>query len=215
MALTDTAIKAIKQDVRPKKYSDANGLFLLVQPNGSKLWRYAYRYLGKQKTLSLGAYPVVGLRDARIKRDEARDLLAQDIDPGEKLKSDKLNRLIQAAITFTHVADEFVDKLEREGKAPVTLLKKKWLLAMAKADFGHKPINEIKAPEILHTLKKVEDKGNYETARRLRSTISQVFRYGIATAQLIITQLSDYAVRLLLQPSHTVQQSLIKTSSPD
>jgi len=72
---------------------------------------------GKQKTLFLGAYPVVGLRDARIKRDETRELLAQDIDLGEKLKSDKLNRLIKAAITFTHVADEFADKLEREGKA--------------------------------------------------------------------------------------------------
>lgn len=183
MALTDTAIKAIKQEVSPKKYSDANGLFLLVQPNGSKLWRYAYRFLGKQKTLSLGAYPVVGLRDARTKRDEARELLVQNVDPGEKIKSDKLQRIIEAAITFSHIADEFVEKLEREGKAAVTLTKKKWLISMAKADFGNKPINEIKAPEILYALKKVEAKGNYETARRLRSTISQVFRYGIATAR--------------------------------
>ncbi|UWF60365.1 Arm DNA-binding domain-containing protein [Brucella sp. 2716] len=67
MALTDTAIKALKQSVSAKKYSDANGLFLLVQPNGSKLWRYAYRFQGKQKTLSLGSYPLVGLRDARTK----------------------------------------------------------------------------------------------------------------------------------------------------
>lgn len=183
MALTDTAIKAIKQDVSPKKFSDANGLFLLVQPNGSKLWRYAYRFDGKQKTLSLGAYPLVSLRDARTKRDEARELLTQRIDPGEKLKTDKLERLIQSAITFQHVANEFMDKMEREGKAPVTLTKKRWLIGMANTDFGHKPIHEIKAPEILQTLKKVENKGNYETARRLRSTISQVFRYGIATAR--------------------------------
>ena len=183
MALTDTAIKAIKQDVSPKKFSDANGLFLLVQPNGSKLWRYAYRFDGKQKTLSLGAYPLVSLRDARTKRDEARELLMQQIDPGEKLKTDKLERLIQSAITFQHVANEFIDKMEREGKAPVTLTKKRWLIGMANTDFGHKPIHEIKAPEILQTLKKVEAKGNYETARRLRSTISQVFRYGIATAR--------------------------------
>ncbi len=183
MALTDTAIKALKQSVSAKKYSDANGLFLLVQPNGSKLWRYAYRFQGKQKTLSLGSYPLVGLRDARTKRDEARELLKHQIDPGEKLKSDKLQRIIQSAITFTHVADEFVEKMEREGKAPVTLTKKKWLLDMAKADFGQKPIHEIKAPEILQALKKVEAKGNYETARRLRSTISQVFRYAIATAR--------------------------------
>lgn len=183
MPLTDIAIKNIKQSVSAKKYSDAYGLFLLVQPNGSKLWRYAYRFHGKQKTLSLGSYPLVSLRDARTKRDEARELLTKDIDPGEKLKADKLQRIIQSAITFTHVADEFVEKMELEGKAPVTLTKKKWLLDMAKADFGRKPIHEIKAPEILQTLKKVEDKGNYETARRLRSTISQVFRYGIATTR--------------------------------
>lgn len=183
MALTDTAIKALKQDVSPKKYSDANGLFLLVQPNGSKLWRYAYRFQGQQKSLAFGAYPLVGLRDARLKRDEARELLVQNIDPGAKAKSDKIKRIIEAAITFSHVADEFVEKLEREGKAPVTLTKKKWLISMAKADFGNKPIHEIKAPEILYALKKVEAKGNYETARRLRSTISQVFRYGIATAR--------------------------------
>jgi len=148
-----------------------------------KLWRYAYRFDGKQKTLSLGAYPLVSLRDARTKRDEARELLMQQIDPGEKLKTDKLERLIQSAITFQHVANEFIDKMEREGKAPVTLTKKRWLIGMANTDFGHKPIHEIKAPEILQTLKKVEAKGNYETARRLRSTISQVFRYGIATAR--------------------------------
>ncbi len=126
---------------------------------------------------------MVSLRDARTKRDEARELLIKEIDPGEKLKSDKLQRLIQSSITFTHVADEFLEKMECEGKALVTLTKKRWLLDMAKADFGKKPIHEIKAPEILQTLKKVEAKGNYETARRLRSTISQVFRYGIATAR--------------------------------
>lgn len=183
MALTDIAIRNIKQGVNAKKYSDANGLFLLVQPSGSKLWRYAYRFQGKQKTLSLGSYPLVSLRDARTKRDEARELLIKEIDPGEKLKSDKLQRLIQSSITFTHVADEFLEKMECEGKALVTLTKKRWLLDMAKAGFGKKPIHEIKAPEILQTLKKVEAKGNYETARRLRSTISQVFRYGIATAR--------------------------------
>lgn len=132
--------------------------FLLVQPNGSKLWRYAYRFHGKQKTLSLGSYPLVSLRDARTKRDEARELLTKDIDPGEKLKADKLQRIIQSAITFTHVADEFVEKMELEGKAPVTLTKKKWLLDMAKADFGRKPIHEIKAPEILQTLKRLRTK---------------------------------------------------------
>lgn len=215
MPLTDTAIKALKQDVSPKKYSDANGLFLLVQPNGSKLWRYAYRFLGKQKTLSLGAYPAVGLRDARTKRDEARDLLIQNIDPGEKVKSDKLQRIIEAAITFSHVADEFVEKLEREGKAPVTLVKKKWLISMAKADFGNKPIHEIKAPEILHALKKIEAKGNYETARRLRSTISQVFRYGIATARTDNDPTLVSAARSSLQLSHTAQQLRIKLNSQD
>ena len=183
MALTDIAIRNIKQSVSAKKYSDAYGLFLLVQPNGSKLWRYAYRFHGKQKTLSLGSYPLVSLREARTKRDEARELLSKEIDPGEKLKSDKLQRIIQSAITFTYVADEFLEKMEREGKATVTLTKKRWLLDMAKVGFGQKPIHEIKAPEILQTLKKVEEKGNYETARRLRSTISQVFRYGIATAR--------------------------------
>jgi integrase len=183
MALTDIQIKALRAASSPAKHSDGGGLHLLVSPAGGKLWRLSYRYAGKQKTLALGAYPVVSLADARLKRAGAKKLLASGIDPAQQAKSDKAHRLIISTNTFTAVADEFLAKVERDGKADATLTKKRWLLGMAKADLGSRPIAEISAAEVLLPLRKVEGQGNYETARRLRAVIGQVFRYAIATAR--------------------------------
>ncbi len=183
MPLTDTLIKTLKPAPTPKKHSDGGGLHLLVSPQGSKLWRLAYRCEGKQKTLALGAYPIVSLADARQKRDGAKKLLASGIDPSRQAKTDRNNRLALNANTFGSVADEFLAKVEREGKADATLAKKRWLVGIACADLGNRPITKISAAEILVPLRKVEGQGNYETARRLRATIGQVFRYAIATAK--------------------------------
>lgn len=183
MPLTDTQIKGLRPAQSPTKHSDGGGLHLLVSPTGGKLWRLSYRHGGKQKTLAFGAYPAVSLSDARRKRDDAKRLLANAVDPAQQARIEKTNRLFASTNTFGTIADEFLAKAEREGKADATLTKKRWLLGMAKADLGARPIAEISAAEILAPLRQVEGQGNYETARRLRAVIGQVFRYAIATAR--------------------------------
>lgn len=183
MPLTDTQIKAFRPAEIPTKRSDGGGLHLLIAPSGGKLWRWSYRFDGKQKSLAFGAYPAVSLSDARQKRDSAKKLLAAGIDPGQQAKRDKASRIAASANTFGAIADEFLAKVEREGKAEATLIKKRWLLGMAKADLAGRPLTEISAAEILLPLRNVEAQGNYETARRLRAAIGQVFRYAIATAR--------------------------------
>ncbi|TIX83670.1 MAG: DUF4102 domain-containing protein [Mesorhizobium sp.] len=183
MPLTDTLIRSLKPAQTPTKHSDGGGLHVLVSAQGSKLWRLAYRCDGKQKTLALGAYPAVSLAEARQKRDGAKKLLASGVDPARQAKTDKLHRLASSASTFDAVADEFLAKMARESRADATLTKKRWLIGIARADLGSRPIAEISAAEILVPLRQVEGQGNYETARRLRATIGQVFRYAIATSR--------------------------------
>ncbi|MCD4512795.1 integrase arm-type DNA-binding domain-containing protein [Brucella pseudogrignonensis] len=183
MALTDTAIKALKPKDKPYKKADSDGLYLRVYPNGSKLWQMAYRFAAKEKSLSFGSYPTVTLAEARKKRDAAKKIIAEGADPGLQAKLAKIAIKTRSDNSFNAIADEFIGKAKREGLAAVTLKKKEWLLSLARPDIGNRPIAEITAAEILIPLRKVEAEGNYETARRLRSTIGQVFRYAIATAR--------------------------------
>jgi integrase len=183
MPLTDTQIRGFRPAGSPTKHSDGGGLHLLVSPKGSKLWRLAYRCDGKQKTLALGAYPIITLADARQKRDAAKRLLASGVDPSRQAKADKAKRLALAEHTFDAIADEFLRKTERDGKADATLTKKRWLVSLARGDIGNRPIADITAADVLVPLRRVEGLGNYETARRLRAVIGQVFRYAIATAR--------------------------------
>ena len=183
MALTDTAIKALKPQGKTTKHSDGGGLFLMVTPQGTKAWKMAYRFNGKQKTLSFGKYPIVSLADARRKRDEAKGLIAGDVDPSDFARLEKQRRKQEADNSFGFIAEELLTKLEKEGKAEATLNKKRWILGLAASHLNHRPITEITAAEILVPLKVVEAKGNYESARRLRAEIGQVFRYAIATAR--------------------------------
>jgi integrase len=183
MPLTDTALKSAKPRDSAYKMSDRDGLYLLVSPSGSKLWRYDYRFMGKRKTLALGKYPLVGLADARRACDDARRLLGQNIDPSEKRKLDKLAVSIAAATTFRIVAEEWLHKMEREGRADATMDKNRWLLNLAYAKLGGRPISAITAPELLLLLRKIEAQGHYESAKRLRSVCSRVFRYAIATGR--------------------------------
>lgn len=183
MPLTDTAIKNFKPTSKVVKSSDGGGLFLMVNPNGSKLWRLAYRFDGKQKTMAFGAYPTVTLAEARKRRDSAKELLAKNIDPADSAKEEKAARLAVVENTFKAIADELLAKREKDGLATVTVAKKRWLIDIAIADLGGRPITEITAKEILECLRKIEAKGIYETTRRLRSEIGSVFRYAIATAR--------------------------------
>jgi integrase len=179
VALTDTTIRNLKPRQNPYKKSDGGGLNLRVMPEGSKLWRLAYRFARKQKTISLGSYPVVTLAMARDARDEARRLLAQGVDPSEKRKADK--RAAAAARTFGEVADEWFDtKRAPEGKSEATLKRDRWLKGEWISEIGDRPIGEIEPPELLRALKKVEARKHYETGSRMRTLASQVFRFGIA-----------------------------------
>ena len=105
MALTDTKLRTLKSKDAPFRLADGKGLFLLVQPTGSKLWRLAYRHCGKQKTLALGQYPTVSLREARRARDDAKDLLANGMDPSTARKAERRERKIAAGNTFAVVAE--------------------------------------------------------------------------------------------------------------
>ncbi|WP_043062231.1 tyrosine-type recombinase/integrase [Brucella anthropi] len=183
MALTDTAIKNLKPQNAAKKYSDGGGLHLLVSPTGSKLWRLAYRFNGKQKLLAFGAYPSVSLAEARRRREDAKTLLAAGTDPSEQVKADRRRQRVSSANTFDAIADELLEKFEREGRAETTMIKKRWLLGLIRPAIGSRPIAEITAAEVLEPLRAVEAEGNYETARRMRSTAGQVFRYAIATSR--------------------------------
>ena len=174
------SVRAAKPGAKPVKLSDSGGLYLLVQPHGSKLWRLAYRFNGKQKTLAFGVYPTVSLADARNYRDEAKKLLARSIDPSMHRK---VHKHPKADGSFRAIAGEVIAKLEREGRAPATITKKRWLLDLAFTSFGDRPVGEISAQELLALFREVEVRGLYETANRLRSTCGMVFRYAIATGR--------------------------------
>ena len=180
MPLKDVSVRKAKAGPRPRKLSDGGGLHILIQPTGSKLWRLAYRFANKQKTLALGAYPTVSLEEARRHRDEAKKLLARSIDPSVQRKAD---RHTGKDGTFRAVAEEVIAKLEREGRAHATLTKRRWLLDFAFPAFGDRPVDDITARELLALLRQIEGRGLYETAKRLRSTCGMVFRYAIATGR--------------------------------
>ncbi|RWL02869.1 MAG: DUF4102 domain-containing protein [Mesorhizobium sp.] len=180
MALSDVKCRNARPASKLLKLSDGGGLQLWVQPTGSRLWRLAYRFDGKQKLLALGSYPLISLAEARKARDDAKRLLLTGIDPAQERK---LRKVGSAKDSFRSIAEEYVDKLKREGRADRTITKVKWLLDFAYPTCGGKCIRELDAADILAALRTVEVRGRYESARRLRSTIGSVFRYAIATAR--------------------------------
>ena len=183
MALTAVAIKNAKSRTKPYKLADSDGLYLLVTPAGARCWRMNYRHLGKQKTLAFGVWPDLGLAEAREQRDAARKVLARGDDPAERIKLERIAATVAASNSFKAVADEWLVKVEREGRSGVTMKKLRWLLDFINESIGKRPIASISAQELLVMLRKMESNGRYETAKRLRSTCSQVFRYAIATAR--------------------------------
>ncbi len=180
-----SAIAAARAKPRDKAYklADEKGMFLLVCPNGSRYWRMNYRYDGKHRTLALGVFPEVDLAEARELRTEARRLLRAGQDPFTHRKVMRARRALEAACTFRAVAEEWLEKREREGLAAITLGKVRWLLGFAYPVIGERPIAEITSFELLQVLRLVETGGRHESARRLRSVCGRVFRYAIATCR--------------------------------
>lgn len=180
--LTDLVCRGTKPSSVRIKLSDGGGLQLWIQPSGTRLWQFAYRYRGRQKQIAFGPYPEVTLADARDKRAEARKLLRDNVDPGELRRRQKAQGA-QPGNTFRDVAREYVEKLRREKLAPTTIAKKEWLLEFAYPALGDRIVSEIKPIEVLNVLREQEERGCFETARRLRSTIGSVIRYAIATVR--------------------------------
>ena len=180
--LTDAECRAAKKGPIRRKLSDGGGLQLWVQPSGARLWQLAYRYRGKQRQMALGPYPAVTLLEARERREAVKRQLRAGIDPGLALK---LQRAQDEAPpdTFRAVAEQFVEKAKREGRAKATIVKKEWLLEFAYPKLGELPMRSIRPIDVLGVVQDPEGKGCYETARRLRATIGAVCRYAIATGR--------------------------------
>jgi integrase len=187
MPLTDVAIRNAKPRDKPYKVGDTLGLFLLVQPSGGKLWRVKYRIDGKEKKLAIGIYPQVGLAEARRRRDAARELVAAGKDPGREKQREKVRSRIQAETTFDAVAAEFCQKRRRDGHkawAVSTATRSEYLLSLLKGSIGKLPITDIEPADVLIAVRKIERKGQLESARRTLQLAGAVFRYAVATARL-------------------------------
>ncbi len=176
--LSDATIRTAKPRQKPYKVADGEGLYLLVNPNGSRWWRFKYRFDGKEKLLSLGVYPDVSAKRARELRQQAREKVANGIDPSQHRQNEKAAR----ADTFKAVADEF---LEQQAKhlAPVTINKSRWLLSQLHPHIGKKPIAKITGPELLAALKKIEARGKHETAHRAKQKAGEVFRFAVPSGR--------------------------------
>lgn len=183
MPLTDTAVRSTKPRERAFKLFDERGLYLEISPAGGKWWRLKYRYNGKEKRLSLGVYPDVSLKEARERRDTARKLLADGIDPSENRKAQKSARADRAANSFEVVTREWFGKYSSiwardHGTRIIRRFERDifpWI--------GGRAVAEITAPELLAVIRRIEGRGALETAHRALGNCGQVFRYAVATGR--------------------------------
>jgi integrase len=183
MALTHVAARSAKPREKAYKLADEKGLHLLISPNGSKYWRFKYRFGGKEKQLSLGVYPEVTLAEAREKRDQARKLLSNDSDPGVVKQAKKRAIVMATENSFQSVALEWYGKFSTKWMASHGDRTYRRLEKDVFPWIGNRPIADIKAPELLSVLRRIEDRGAIETAHRIHQICGQVFRYAIATGK--------------------------------
>lgn len=182
MPLSEVRVRTAKPIDKPYKLSDGDGLFLLITPQEGKYFRLKYRFDGKEKLLALGTYPEISLADARQRRDEARRQVAHGIDPGALRKAMKQAESEETE-TFEVIAREWHAKFTHTW-TPGHAVK---IMSRLENDLlpwlGKRPIKEIKAPELLATLRRVESRGALESAHRIRTIAGQVFRYAVATGR--------------------------------
>lgn len=183
MPLSDTKIRAAKPAEKSYRLSDEKGLYLQVEPNGARYWRMAYRYDGKQKTQALGIYPDISLAEARSRRDEARKLLANDVDPSSAKKAQKAARLERTANSFEVLAREWYEKQAGTWSDTHGIR----ILRRFERDvfplIGGLPVSGITAPVLLDAIRKIQERGAVETAHRAMQNCGQVMRYAIATGR--------------------------------
>jgi integrase len=186
-SLTDVAARTAKPREKAYKLAAGRGLYLEVMPNGARYWRFKFRYGGKEKRLALGVYPDISVKTATLKRDEAKKVLAEGLDPSAQRKLTKLRDAHTKENTFEAIATEWLGRnvgAKGEALADITIAKNKWLVETFALPFlGARPITEISAPEILMVLRRVESTGKHETAGRLRVKLSQIWRHAIQTGK--------------------------------
>lgn len=203
MPLTDTSIRNAKARAKPYKLGDSGGLFLLIQPSGGKLWRLKYRVDGREKKLGLGTYPEISLADARKRRDEAREVLANGKDPSREKQQAKRRAKAAAADTFGEIASEYIAKRRREGLSETTADKSEYYVKRLGPAISRLPVSEITPSDLLTELRRIEVLGNFETAKRTLQLAGRVFRYAVATARLVSDPSRDLRGALTApQPKH-------------
>src|SRR5258708_6693235 len=183
MPLTEIAVRNAKARAKPVRLFDSRGLYLEIAPSGGKWWRFKYRFTEKEKRLSLGVYPEVSLKAARAKRDEARRLLTDGVDPSEHRQQGKSALALKAANSFETVAREWFAKFSENW---VDTHSTKIIRRLERDLFpwlGARPINSITAVDLLTALRRIESRGALETAHRAMQNCGQVFRYAVATGR--------------------------------
>jgi len=184
MKLTDVAIRKAKPSEKPTKLSDGRGLYLLINPNGSRWWRFKYRRLGKEQLLSFGVYPDVTLATARERREEARKLIAEGSDPSVARRTSKAADARNAANTFEVVAREWHSLKATEWTPDHAVRNLRRLELHMFPWIGKHPLGALTAADFLPHLRRVEQSGAKETAHRVLNLCGQVMRYGIATSRI-------------------------------
>lgn len=206
MSLTDAACRAAKPKESVYTISDSGWLMLRVQPNGSKLWRMNYRFNGKMRTLSFGRYPDVSLAEARRLRDKAKEALAIGRDP---------SKAAPVGDTFKTVADEWIRGYSVNWVSAHTQRVESRLQNDIYPEIGHMGVGQIDAPILLAALRKIEDRGAMEMAKRMRQTCGQIFRYAIATGRASRNPAADLEDALKPSPRVRHQAALRESDLPD
>jgi len=183
MKLTDTAIKKAKRRGKPYKLFDGQGLYLLVKLNGRKAWRFKYRFNGKEKLISLGTYPEVSLAQARDRRKDAREKVADGIDPSVVKRANKLARAEEGENSFEAIGREWFEKNSPRWSKSHTDRSKRLLEKDLYPWLGPRPVAQIDAPELLRVIRRIESRGAVDTAHRALQYCGMVFRYAIATGR--------------------------------
>lgn len=183
MKLTDAKLRSLKASDSTRKVSDGGGLHVVVTTEGSRLWRLAYRFQGKQKLLALGKYPDVSLGEARLARERARQLLAAGEDPSEIRKREKRLKRVAAGNTFEAVANEWFDSQKPRWVAGYAERLRGRLDEDLLPSLGQQPIALIEPIDVLDVIRRIEGRGAAEMARRVMQMTSAIFRYGVATSR--------------------------------
>ena len=183
MPLTDAAIRQAKPSDRSRKLYDSRGLYLEIAPRGTKAWRFKYRFADREKRISLGIYPEISLKLARERRDEARKLLARDIDPSAYRKAQKQSQRHWARDSFEAVAGEWLAKHSPNWSTDHARRLERKLAQNVFPYIGAKPVGEVTAPELLAVVRRVEERGHLQMAHGIHQTCGRVLRYAAATGR--------------------------------